>query len=54
MIIQVDADGRKAISQLCDIALKVGGLNNLQGVSDILGALTPVEPTPKSKLPKEK
>jgi len=37
MLIQVDADGRKAVEALCDMALRVGGLKNLQLVTTILG-----------------
>jgi hypothetical protein len=37
MIIQVDADGRKAVQALCDTALKVGGLTNFQFVAIVMG-----------------
>ncbi len=36
MIIKADAQGQEAIKQLCDIALKTGGLSNMQGVMQIL------------------
>lgn len=36
MRIITDIEGRKVIEQLCDIALRAGGLQNIKGVSDIL------------------
>ena len=36
MLIKVDDQGREAIKQLCDVALKFGGLTNLEAVSFIL------------------
>jgi len=36
VIIKVDDQGREAIKQLCDVALKFGGLTNLEAVSFIL------------------
>lgn len=36
MIIQVDKEGKAVIEQLCDIALKQGGVNNLNQVNAIL------------------
>ena len=36
MIIQVDQEGRSAIQQLCDIALKSAGVQNLNPVNTIL------------------
>lgn len=40
MIIQVDEQGKVALNQLVDIALKQGGLNNLNGVVEILKSIT--------------
>ena len=36
MVIQVDQEGRSAIQQLCDIALKSAGVQNLNPVNKIL------------------
>ena len=36
MIINVDQEGRKAVQQLCDIALKSAGMQNLNPVNMIL------------------
>ena len=36
MLIQVDKEGKKVVDSLCDIALKVGGIQNLQMVNIIL------------------
>lgn len=39
MRIVVDKEGQEAINQLCDLALKVNGLANLEGVNVILSAV---------------
>lgn len=39
MVINTDEDGKQALIQLCDIALKSGGLQNLQGITQILNAI---------------
>jgi hypothetical protein len=39
MIIQVDEKGKEAITQLVDIALKQGGIANLNGVVEILKSI---------------
>lgn len=39
MIIKVDKEGLEAIKGLADIALKMGGLNNLQPVNKILASV---------------
>lgn len=44
MIIQVDQEGRKVIEQLCDIALKQGGVKNLNQVNSILRSVTMLPP----------
>lgn len=44
MIIQVDLEGRKVIEQLCDIALKQGGVKNLNQVNSILRSVTMLPP----------
>lgn len=52
MIIMANAEGQKAIQGLCDVALKVGGLQNLQAVTQILRAVKPLsqsEPTIESE-----
>ena len=43
MRILVDSDGREAVRQLCDVALRVNGLANLDGVNTILGSVTMIE-----------
>lgn len=52
MIIQTDEKGRSAIEQLCDIALKQGGVLNLNAVNLILASISPAvqkeQPQPKS------
>jgi hypothetical protein len=46
MKIQVDQEGMIAVSQLCDIALKVAGLKNLDSINVILRSILilPVAP----------
>jgi hypothetical protein len=39
MKIIVDEDGKKAVQALVDIALKTGGISNLNGSIDILKSL---------------
>lgn len=39
MKIIVDKDGKDIITQLCDIALKVGGLQNMPAVNVILASM---------------
>jgi hypothetical protein len=46
MIIKVDEQGKQAVNQLLDIALKHGGMNNLQGVVEILKSLQVEKPEP--------
>ena len=36
MVILVDAEGQKAITELCDVALRAGGIQNLKGIQQIL------------------
>ena len=43
MIIKVDKEGLEAIKGLADIALKMGGLNNLQPVNKILASVVEEE-----------
>ena len=59
MIIQVDKDGESAVQQLCDIALKQGGLQNFNQINKILNSvkLLPVlkdKKDSKSKKPDKK
>lgn len=53
MKIIVDQEGKSAIHQLCDIALKNGGINNLNQINKILGS-TVLLPTPENVEPEEK
>ena len=39
MIIEADKEGVEVVKQLCDIALKQGGIQNLKGVTEVLAAL---------------
>ena len=43
MKIIVDNEGREALNQLLDIALKQGGLGAFNGVVQIMQAIKPVE-----------
>lgn len=59
MKILVDREGRKAVRQLCDIALKSAGMQNLNPVNMILRSVTmlpgpEVEEQPRPKSPEEK
>lgn len=42
MLIQVDEQGKVALNQLVDIALKQGGISNLNGVVEILKSITEI------------
>lgn len=55
MIIKVDKKGEDVIQQLCDLALKQGGIQNLNSVNTILNTMEVIpEPEPKkSDKPKE-
>ena len=46
MVIQVNKEGGEAVAALADIALKVGGLSNLQKVSQILSCVKMIEEAP--------
>ena len=39
MKIVVDKEGRDVITRLCDVALKVGGVQNLKTVVDVLNVI---------------
>jgi hypothetical protein len=43
MLIKVDAEGKEAIKQLCDVALKFGGINNLDAINVIMSSVRPIE-----------
>ena len=43
MIIKADKEGMESLKELLDVALKVGGLNNLKGVTDILNTIEEIE-----------
>ena len=53
MIIQVNDEGKKAIDSLCDIALKVAGLQNLNKVIQILQSLKPIPPQSAEPVPEK-
>jgi hypothetical protein len=36
MVIKVDMEGQEMVKQLCDVALKAGGLSSLDGVMHVL------------------
>lgn len=44
MKIIVDEEGKKAVQELCDVALKVGGLQNFNSVGKILGSIVDEPP----------
>jgi hypothetical protein len=48
MIIKVDKKGKQAVVDLCDVALRVGGLKNLTAVQTVLEAIQDVQ-VPKKK-----
>jgi hypothetical protein len=43
MIIKADKEAIQAIQQLCDIALKAGGIQNLQGIQAVLAGVSEIE-----------
>lgn len=43
MVIKVDEKGKEMIRQLCDIALKAGGIANLDGVVTILQSTSMID-----------
>lgn len=45
MVIIVDEEGKKALHQLVDIALKAGGISNLNGTIDILKSVQEYQDT---------
>lgn len=47
MIIKVDKEAQGLIKNLCDVALKTGGLANLEGVLAILNKMELLEEKPK-------
>lgn len=50
MIILVDDEAGKALGQLCDIALKAGGLQNFKGIGAVLNSIKPLnEPEPSAE-----
>lgn len=44
MRILVDDEARGMIEQMCDVSLKVGGLQNLAAVTQVLKTMEPVDP----------
>ena len=55
MVIQTDEEGKKAVIQLCDIALRQGGVQVMQGVTTVLGSIKvlPFEPEAEPETPDE-
>jgi len=49
MIIQVDEEGKKMISGLCDVALKRFGLPVREEVNKIIDSITVLKPEPVEK-----
>ena len=54
MQIKVDKEGAEVIKQLCDVALRAGGLNSLAGITQVLTCLEhpgkpKQEPVPETK-----
>ena len=43
MIIKADKEGKDILVQLCDIALKTGGLHNMNAVQGILNSIQLIE-----------
>lgn len=54
MIIQTDVVGKSAVQQLCDIALKQGGVGNLNQVNMILESIVLLPPSKVEENPKPK
>lgn len=48
MVIQADAKGKNAIEQLCDVALRVGGMGNRQQVNLVADSIV-LLPEPKKE-----
>jgi hypothetical protein len=46
MLIYADSDGRKVIQELCDVALKAGGLQNFNRIGTILNSIQPLDQVP--------
>ena len=53
MIIKADQEGLKVIQRLIDVALKTGGINNLQSANAILNSCELTEEPVKAKEEKE-
>jgi len=55
MIIIVDEAGMEAVQGLCDMALKTGGIRNMNAISQIMGSITvtPTAPAPLEEVLKE-
>ena len=54
MIIKADEEAAKAIQMLCDAALKMNGLRDLNGVTQVLQAVKPLENPVETGLTMEK
>lgn len=53
MIIQVDQEGKNVIEQFCDIALKKGGLQNLNQINLVLGTLVLLSESQQPERPEQ-
>jgi len=54
MQIKVDKEGAEVIKQLCDVALRAGGLNSLAGITQVLTCLEhPGKPKPEPVVPEK-
>ena len=51
MNIKADKEGKEAITQLCDVALKTGGIQNLAPITNILKAVSDGDKTEPKKVP---
>jgi len=49
MVIKVDMEGQEMVKQLCDVALKAGGLNSLDGVMHVLRSIKLEKPVEELK-----
>lgn len=48
MIIKTDEKGKQAIEQLCDAALKLGGVQAYNGVGEVLRSVELIKPDKKT------
>ena len=48
MIFKLDMDAKKVLEQLCDLALRSGGVGSLQAVNTILSKIELINESPKA------